>query len=217
MVIWSLLRPDAPSPLSTESSVMARLALRRGAPDVSLSLADSIAIPDMPGIGPVLGKRASVGVAATLLNPVSRGAVHIRREQPTGPPEIALGLGGAGHDLDRLMDATRLAWSVVRSAPFRDLLDRTLLWTERMTADPALLRAAVPRFVSPMWHPVGTARMGPEGDPGAVVDPYCRVHRVRGLRVVDASVMPTIPSATPNLTCIMIAERVAAWMASADC
>jgi choline dehydrogenase len=76
-----------------------------------------------------------------------------------------------------------------------------------------MLASAIRRFVSPLWHPVGTARMGPGTDPGAVVDERCRVHSVAGLQVVDASVMPSIPRATPNLSCVMLAERVAEWMA----
>ena len=54
--------------------------------------------------------------------------------------------------------------------------------------------------------------MGPASDPEAVVDQECRVRGVEGLHVVDASVMPTIPRANTNLTCIMIGERVADWM-----
>jgi choline dehydrogenase len=54
--------------------------------------------------------------------------------------------------------------------------------------------------------------MGPDGDAGAVVDQTCRVRGVSGLSVVDASVMPLIPRANTNLTCIMIGERVADWM-----
>jgi choline dehydrogenase len=58
-------------------------------------------------------------------------------------------------------------------------------------------------------HPVGTAKMGPDSDNGAVVDHFCRVRGVEGLRVVDASVMPNIVRANTNLTCIMIGQRVA--------
>jgi choline dehydrogenase len=63
-----------------------------------------------------------------------------------------------------------------------------------------------------MFHPVGTAKMGPDSDEEAVVDQYCRVRGIEGLRVVDASVMPNIVRANTNLTCIMIGERVADWM-----
>jgi choline dehydrogenase len=57
-------------------------------------------------------------------------------------------------------------------------------------------------------------KMGPPNDSMAVVDQYCRVRGVEGLRVVDASVMPNIVRANTNLTCIMIGERVADWMRS---
>jgi choline dehydrogenase len=70
----------------------------------------------------------------------------------------------------------------------------------------------VQRVVRHYVHPVGTARMGPKGDPEAVVDEHCRVWGIQNLRVVDASVMPTIPRANTNLTCIMIGEHVANWM-----
>ncbi|HYS94535.1 MAG TPA: GMC oxidoreductase, partial [Candidatus Acidoferrales bacterium] len=62
------------------------------------------------------------------------------------------------------------------------------------------------------YHPVGTARMGPAGGGGAVVDGRGRVRGVEGLAVVDASIMPNVPRANTNLTCIMIGERVADWM-----
>jgi choline dehydrogenase len=56
--------------------------------------------------------------------------------------------------------------------------------------------------------------MGPAGDPGAVVDQYGRVYGLTGLRVADASVMPTVPTANTHLTCVVIGERVAGWMRS---
>jgi choline dehydrogenase len=67
-----------------------------------------------------------------------------------------------------------------------------------------------------LFHPVGTARMGPEGDALAVVDQRGRVRGVENLRVVDASIMPNIPRANTNLTCIMIGERIADVMRTED-
>jgi choline dehydrogenase-like flavoprotein len=60
-----------------------------------------------------------------------------------------------------------------------------------------------------MFHPAGTCRMGPISDPFTVVDSQCRVHGVDGLRVVDASVMPTLPRGNTNIPVIMIAEKIA--------
>ena len=61
-------------------------------------------------------------------------------------------------------------------------------------------------------HISGTCKMGPDTDPLAVVDQYCRVHGLQGLRVVDASVMPDVVRANTNCTAIMIGERVADWI-----
>jgi choline dehydrogenase len=105
----------------------------------------------------------------------------------------------------------RFAWSLLADRRLADLTERVLAWTDRMVRDGAMLDSAIGRFVCPLWHPVGTARMGPAGDPLAVVDQRFRVHGVDGLAVVDASVMPTIPRAPTNLTCMAIAERAAAW------
>ena len=63
-----------------------------------------------------------------------------------------------------------------------------------------------------IFHPVGTAKMGPASDPQAVVDARLRVHGVLGLRIADASVMPTITSGNTNAPTIMMAERAAQWL-----
>jgi choline dehydrogenase len=66
--------------------------------------------------------------------------------------------------------------------------------------------------VSTTHHLAGTCKMGPATDSMAVVDQYCRVHGLQGLRVVDASVMPDVVRANTNATTIMIAERIADWI-----
>jgi choline dehydrogenase-like flavoprotein len=86
------------------------------------------------------------------------------------------------------------------------------VWTDRVIGDDRLLVNAIRGFVGAAWHAAGTARMGPDGDAGAVVDERCRVRGVDGLHVVDASVMPRLPSVPLSVTCFMMAERVAKWM-----
>jgi 5-(hydroxymethyl)furfural/furfural oxidase len=79
-----------------------------------------------------------------------------------------------------------------------------------MMRDETAIEAWVREKVYGGWHASGTCRMGAKDDPLAVLDPACRVRGIDGLRVVDASVMPTIPTANTNITTIMIAEKVAA-------
>jgi 5-(hydroxymethyl)furfural/furfural oxidase len=81
-----------------------------------------------------------------------------------------------------------------------------------LLTDDALLNEHITRHVSGLFHPAGTCRMGRASDPAAVVDSACRVHGVAGLRVVDASVMPTLPRGNTNIPTIMVAEKAAAAM-----
>ena len=83
---------------------------------------------------------------------------------------------------------------------------------DALVADDEALEAWVRDKVCGGWHATGTCKMGAGGDPLAVLDGQCRVRGVEGLRVVDASVMPTSVSANTNITTIMIAEKIAAEM-----
>jgi 5-(hydroxymethyl)furfural/furfural oxidase len=83
-----------------------------------------------------------------------------------------------------------------------------------LVADENALAAWVKERATAFYHPVGTCRMGAPDDPAAVVDPACRVLGVEGLRVIDASIMPTIPRANTNLTTIMLAEKMADALAA---
>jgi 5-(hydroxymethyl)furfural/furfural oxidase len=78
-----------------------------------------------------------------------------------------------------------------------------------LLADDAALDAHLNKTVNGVWHPVGTCRMGRDNDPLAVTTPQGRVRGIQGLRVCDASVMPSIPCANTNISTIMVAERMA--------
>jgi choline dehydrogenase len=192
--------------------VLARVATTGAEPDINLLLVGNVAGAAVPGIGRVLAGHTGISVGALLLAPRSRGVVELRSADREVAPAIRLRLAEDRDDIQRLMNGVRLAWGIVRAQPFARLLERVFLWTDRMVAEDVLLRRAVTSFVSPTWHAAGTARMGSASDPAAVVDEECRVHGIDGLRVVDASVMPQIVRAPTNLTCIMLAERVAEWM-----
>ena len=80
--------------------------------------------------------------------------------------------------------------------------------------DRQALAAWAASAVSTFHHPVGTCAMGPEPDSGAVTDTRGTVHGIEGLTVADASIMPTVPTGTPNLPTIMVAEHIARWLRS---
>jgi 5-(hydroxymethyl)furfural/furfural oxidase len=80
---------------------------------------------------------------------------------------------------------------------------------EQVMNDREVLTDWIRRGVQGDWHACGTCRMGAENDRMAVVDPAARVYGIDGLRVIDASIMPTVPCANTNITTIMIAEKIA--------
>ncbi|GAY08109.1 choline dehydrogenase [Pseudonocardia sp. N23] len=157
-----------------------------------------------------------------LMAPQSAGSVTLGGPDPTCPPDIRLNLVSAPADLDRLVASFPTLIAMAGSAamsPHHDgtaVLDtgETLLVTglPARFAEPRTVEDYVHASVTHYVHAVGTARMGPADDPDAVVDEQLRVHGVAGLRVVDASVMPTVPRANTHLTCVVIAERAARWM-----
>ncbi|MFI0822577.1 GMC family oxidoreductase [Streptomyces sp. NPDC021098] len=214
VVLWSEPRPGVCRAGDSWHQVTARCtsAPARGTPDIGLFLLDAVPTAANPLIGGMLRAELAVGLSAMVLRPVSRGRVTIRDTAPETAPEIVLGLASESADVELLMAAVRQAWEVLRSSPMAGLLERVLVWTDRMVREDRMLRSAVTRFVSPSWHAVGTARMGPADDPGSVVDQRCAVHGATGLYVVDASVFPTMTSTPPNLTCLALAERAARWM-----
>ena len=105
--------------------------------------------------------------------------------------------------------AVRLCVEISQRPEFEGILiERTTPGDEELRDDDALDRWIL-RYVGTQHHSSGTCKMGPSSDSSAVVDQYCRVHGLEGLRVVDASVMPDVVRANTNATVIMIAERVA--------
>ncbi|MBI4505844.1 MAG: mycofactocin system GMC family oxidoreductase MftG, partial [Chloroflexi bacterium] len=95
---------------------------------------------------------------------------------------------------------------------FRDILVARVEPRDEDLGSDAALDAWLLRRVTTQHHVAGTCKMGPATDGAAVVDQYCRVHGLDGLRVVDASMMPNVTRANTNASTIMIAERVADWM-----
>ncbi|AXB41380.1 GMC family oxidoreductase [Amycolatopsis albispora] len=180
--------------------------------DLQVWLLNNVPNAAIPGFADRLDWPMVVGISVMLLRPGARGCVYPGGADPAAPPVIHLGFGSADGDVERLAHGVRLAWRVLRSPVFAESLEQVQLWSDRIVTDDRLLRGAVRNVMSPGWHAVGSARMGPDTDPMAVVDQDCRVRGIDGLRVVDASVFPTMPSAPTNLTTLMLAEKIASGM-----
>jgi choline dehydrogenase len=103
----------------------------------------------------------------------------------------------------------RLSRKIGRTAPFSNLIDHEMA-PGNTVDDGDALRANIVSSVAAYLHPTSTVPMGADSDSTAVVDAWGRVRGVEALRVVDASILPDIPSVATNVTTIMVAERIAA-------
>ncbi|MFT4046582.1 MAG: GMC family oxidoreductase N-terminal domain-containing protein [Solimonas sp.] len=144
------------------------------------------------------------------LRPTSRGEVRIASANPQDAPLIAPRYLSTEDDRRVAADALRLTRRIVAQPALAPYKPEEFLPGAQYRSD-AELAAAAGAIGTTIFHPVGTCRMG-RADDGAVVDPRLRVHGIKGLRVVDASVMPTITSGNTNAPTMMIAEKGAAMM-----
>ena len=168
---------------------------------------------------PALREQAGVPVVAllnvALMRPRGHGRLSLASADPDVQPCIELSFCVEPEDLRRLMAGARLAWQIATSAPMVQETDRIVGLSEEIVSSDERLAAYVLDNVGTYCHALGTARMGPDGDPGSVVDQHCRVRGIDDLWVVDASVIPAVPRVPLNLIAIMIGERVADWLRAA--
>jgi choline dehydrogenase len=168
---------------------------------------------------PALREQAGVPVVAlltvALMRPRGHGRLRLASVAPGLQPNIELNFCAEKEDLRRLMAGVRVVWQLATSAPLVQETERIVGLSEEIVTSDERLAAYVHENVGTYCHALGTARMGPDSDPGAVVDQYCRVRGVDRLWVVDASVIPAIPRVPLNLTAIMIGERVSDWLRAA--
>ena len=173
---------------------------------------------DVAGIGgeqavAAVGTPLAIGLPVALERPHARGRLDLVSTDPRVQPRIRLNFAADPQDLRRLVEGVRLAWQ--HRAPARDRPPHPPRRPALGRHGRAPTRRSRPTFARPS-RPSSI----PAAPPGwarppiriAVVDQHCRVRTIPNLRVVDASIMPTIPRANINLTCIMIGEHVSDWM-----
>jgi choline dehydrogenase len=110
------------------------------------------------------------------------------------------------------MEGVRLAWKVLRSDEMANAYQRVAGLSDEVVGSDERLKAYMRANIRSFCHASGTAPIGPDDDPNAVLGQNCKVRGTDNLYVVDASVFATIPSASPNLTIMMISERVSEWL-----
>ncbi len=140
--------------------------------------------------------------------PESSGHVRARSRDPRCPPEIQPNYLVAENDRRVLLAGLRLARAIMRAPPLAPYYDFELYPGIACQSDSEWL-AAIAARCGTAYHPMGSCRMGPATDRMAVVSDRLQVHGLEGLRVVDASIMPTIPSANLNAATLAIAEKAA--------
>jgi choline dehydrogenase len=137
--------------------------------------------------------------------PTSRGHLRLRSADPFAPPLIVPNSLATGHDLAEMLEGVRFLRKLAATPSLAGVIDEEIEPGSSVQSEAALIDD-IRRRASTVYHPVSTCRMGPDPDE-AVVDPQLRVHGLAGLRVIDASIFPTLTSGNTNAPTLMVAEK----------
>jgi choline dehydrogenase len=154
---------------------------------------------------------AIMTIHVSVMKPRSVGQLRLRSSNPADAPLIDPAYLTHPDDMPRMLEAALTARQLARTSPLAEMALQELAPGPGIT-DPEDLATAIRARLGTYFHPVGTCCMGPLTNPMAVVNSRGGVHGIECLSVVDASIMPIIPSANTNLPSIMLAERCVTWL-----
>ncbi len=178
-------------------------------------LAEVEVLPMLKPMGTLLSGRDEPGAPLVFLvavqNPGSRGRIRLTSADPAARPAIDYDYLASPADRARMRAAVRLAARVAEAPAFAEV-STGLELDAAVRADDDALDAWVAATLGTALHLSGSARMGPDDDPGAVVDQWGRVRGVSGLRVADTSILPAVPRRGPAATAVLVGERIAAFL-----
>jgi choline dehydrogenase len=189
--------------------VRTRSGMNAAAPDLQFHFSGGIPAfipPDYPVEG------STFFFVPILVKPQSRGEVRLRSNDPLSPPVLQPNYLKCDVDMQVLLRGVSLSRELAQTQAFAEFNGGEV--APGITKTESELREYIRTHVSTVWHPVGTCKMGRDAD--AVVDPQLRVYGVEGLRVADASIMPIITSGNTNAACIMIGEKAAEMIFTAN-
>ena len=149
-----------------------------------------------------------VTITTVVVKPKSRGEVRLASADPTAMPRVSPNLLADERDIRTMVAGQRFFLEAMRRGPLARRIERIAIPPDGRD-DEATLRAHCKRFVKTNYHPCGTARMGRDGDPLAVLDARMRVRGVEGLRVCDLSAVPDIVAGNTNAPAMMLGDRCA--------
>jgi len=177
------------------------------APDAAISW-----VPFLADTNFKLAKKSGVTAITNILRSESTGSIHVASKAPNKPPAIRFNFLTAQLDRDVTLEAMRITRRIMNAPAMRGIATDEIAPGVNIQSDDELLDW-VRQHAETTYHPVGTCKMG--SDPMAVVDDQLRVHGMQGLRVADASIMPTLTSGNTNAPSIMIGEKASRMVLAA--
>lgn len=201
----------------TTDMVQHQLLIRYSSPespvtnDMQIGMMNHWDLSQNPALADVCGSELIWGICAGIQVPRSRGRLRVLSPDPDHPPVIDLNMLDSLEDVAQLIAGLRLCHRLATHEALAERFERVAVLDEATLADgdDDALADYARQFSFPWYHASGTCRMGPDPGAGDVVDDYGRVHGVDRLSVFDASILPMIPRANTNLTCIAVGERAA--------
>jgi choline dehydrogenase len=191
------------------SPIRAYVRTRTGldAPDAAISWIPFLSDPNFR-----LAKNSGITAITNILRSESTGSVHVSSKTPHKPPAVRFNFMSAQLDREVTLEAMRITRRIMTAPAMQDIATDEIAPGFNIQADDELLDW-IRQNAETTYHPVGTCKMG--SDPMAVVDDQLRVHGLEGLRVADASIMPTLTSGNTNAPSIMIGEKASRMMLAA--
>ena len=201
----------------TTDMVQHQLLIRYSSPDspvvndMQIGMMNHWDLSQNPALAEVCGSDLIWGICAGIQTPRSRGRLRVLSPDPDHPPVIDLNLLDSPEDTAQLMAGLRLCYRLATHEALAERFERVAVLDGAAFADgdDNALADYTRQFSFPWYHASGTCRMGSDPDRGDVVDDNGRVHGIDRLSVFDASILPMIPRANTNLTCIALGERAA--------
>ena len=179
-------------------------------PDATISIAPFLY--EMVGHERRVSKKKGITMNVNVLRSESTGSIHIKSADPAEPPAIRFNFLSTEHDRTGVLAAMRKGRELMATSPMKEVTGEEIAPGAHLQTDAELLEW-VAKNAETTYHPSGTCKMG--SDSMAVVDSELRVHGIAGLRIADASIMPTLTSGNTNAPTIMIGEKCAEMLLAA--